>query len=609
MKKQKSKMPQKPFSNYFVIILIVILGVILYVNTLGNEMFWDDFDSIINNQYVHDLQHFPKYFSENLIAGSGLGSQYWRPMLLTTFSIQWQLWQDWAPGYHFVNASFHIANAIFLFYILFYLFKNSWLALFTALIFLAHPLQTEAVTYVAGLGDPLSVFFMFLGLLFYLKFRFSEKDAIESEMYYLSLVMYIFALMTKETAIIMPGLIFLADFFFTDKRVKPFFDRLKTSFQRILSFASVGLLYIFLRATVLNFGSSFNLYGEPTPFTENFYYRLFTFFRTLTVYFRLLFLPFNLHMERTVEIATSLSSPSVIVGGGIFVGLLGIAFWLVKKVPIVSFGILWFFVALFPMSNLLIPVNDLIYEHWMYVPMVGVFATVIWLGQQVGKQVTRRVSLEAKQLQHASLSNILDLTNWLQKFLFLLFVFFLVFLSVLTIKRNQDWKDPITFYNQTLEYAPESYRIINNLGMAYADAGDFCQAKKTYKKAIELEPTVAIAYHNLANAYQETGDEVLAIENYTKAISNNPTFINSYVALVDFYLENEEYDEARAVLEGALGQMDIDLDLLFYLADIAFEQEDYNGAIKYLEQALEIIPGDVNIKHAISEIENIMEDE
>lgn len=314
-------------------------------------------------------------------------------------------------------------------------------------------------------------------------------------------------------------------------------------------------------------------------------------------------------MERTVEIATSLSSPSVIVGGGIFVGLLGIAFWLVKKIPIVSFGILWFFVALFPMSNLLIPVNDLIYEHWMYVPMVGVFATVIWLGQQVGKQVTRRVSLEAKQLQHASLSNILDLTNWLQKFLFLLFVFFLVFLSVLTIKRNQDWKDPITFYNQTLEYAPESYRIINNLGMAYADAGDFCQAKKTYKKAIELEPTVAIAYHNLANAYQETGDEVLTIENYTKAISNNPTFINSYVALVDLHLENEEYDEARAVLEGGLGQMDIDLDLLFYLADIAFEQEDYNGAIKYLEQALEIIPGDVNIKHAISEIENIMEDE
>lgn len=585
---EREKAVTEQFKHYYVIILFVIVGFLLYANTLRNQMFWDDFDSIINNEYVHNLQHFPKYFSENLIAGAGLSSQYWRPILLTTFSIQWQMWQDWAPGYHFVNASFHIVNAIFLFYILLYLFKNSWLALFTALIFLVHPLQTEAVTYVAGLGDPLSVFFIFLGLFFYLKFRASKKDALESKTYYLSLLTYIFALMTKETAIIMPGLVFLVDFFYEDGQKYQLIEKFKTSVLRILSFASIGLFYIFLRATVLNFGDSFNLYGEPTPFTQNFHYRLFTFFRTLTVYFRLLFLPFNLHMERSVEIATSVSSLSVILGGVLFLGLLGIAFWFLKKAPIVSFGIIWFFIALFPMSNLLVPVNDLIYEHWMYVPLIGIFLPIIWLAQQLCKNVKS--------------------TNWLQRFLLLVFVLFVIFLSVLTVRRNTEWRDPITFYNQTLEHAPESYRIINNLGMAYADIGNYTQAKETYKRAIALEPEVAIAYHNLANSYYETGNEEMAIKNYNNAISKNSAFLNSYVALANLYLENDQTKQVREVYESALGHTNLDLEILFYLAELAFQEDDLEGSILYLERALELSPEDMSIRQSILEIRRLMEE-
>lgn len=572
-------------------------------------MFWDDFDSILNNQYVHDLQHFPRYFSENLIAGSGVSSQYWRPALLTVFSLQWQMWQDWAPGYHFVNASFHIANSIILFYILFYLFKNAWLSLFTVFVFLAHPLQTEAVTYVAGLGDPLSVFFMFTGLFCYLKFRITGKDAIESKMYYISLLMYILALMTKETAIIMPGLIFLTDFFFIEKREKPFLEKLKRSLQRIISFASIGLFYIFLRATVLNFGASFNLYGEPTPFTQNFHYRLFTFFRTLTVYLRLLFLPFNLHMERTVEIATSFFSPSVILGAFIFAGSISLAFLLLKKAPVVSFGIFWFFIALFPMSNLLVPVNDLIYEHWMYVPLIGIFVIIIWLAQKVGNLVSKKQESRKNHIQVNSWAKYIQSTNWLEKLLLFFFLLFLIFLSVLTIRRNRDWRDPITFYNQTLEYAPNSYRIINNLGMAYTDVGDYAKAEETYKRAIKLNPDIPVAYHNLANSYQEMGEEELAIENYKNAISNNPAFLNSYVALADLYLENQNVQEARSVYEQALGHTDLDLDILFYLGELAFQQNDLEGSILYLEQALEINPGDVSIRQSILEIRRLIEEE
>lgn len=371
---QRLHLFKKPFSNYFVVLLFIAIGFVLYINTFQNQLFWDDDDVVLKNQYVQNWRYFPKYFSENLIAGAGLLSNYWRPMLLSVFSLEWHLWRAWTPGYHFVNTSFHITNAVLLFFILFYIFKNRWLAILTALVFLVHPLQTEAVTYVSGLGDPLSVFFMFLGILFYLKFRASDERLYKNKLYFLSLLMYILALMSKETAIVMPALIFISDFFFLGQDEElSFKEKLKKIGKTIWPFFVLAGVYILLRATVLNFINTFNLYNEENIFTSNFHVRLFTFFRILTVYFSLLFLPLNLHMERSVELATSLNSFSVIFGGLIFVGLLALAFSQFKRFPIVSFGILWFFIGLAPTSNLLIPVSGLLYEHWLYLPLIGIF--------------------------------------------------------------------------------------------------------------------------------------------------------------------------------------------------------------------------------------------
>lgn len=582
---QQPHLLKKPLSNYLVILLLVIVGFVLYANTFQNQMFWDDDDGILKNQFIQNWQYFPKYFSENLIAGAGLLSNYWRPMLLSVFSLEWHLWQDWEPGYHFVNTSFHIADAILLFFILFYIFKNRALAFFTALIFLVHPLQTEAVSYVSGLGDSLSVFFIFLGLLFYIKFRVSGKTPLKSGFYFVSPMMYILALMSKETAIIMPALIFIVDFFFLSRhRAELSFKvKLKEIGKAILPFLILAGIYILLRATILNFINTFNLYNEENIFTSNFYVRLFTFFRVLTIYFGLLFWPFNLHMERNVEIATSLFSPSVIFGGFIFLSLLALAFSQFKRFPVLSFGILWFFIGLAPTSNLLIPISGLLYEHWLYLPMIGIFLILIWLGMLIGKRYN------------------------LQKILIGILIAFLIFLSILTIDRNKDWVDSITFYNQTLKYAPTSYRIINNLGMAYADKGNHEQAEKTYQIAISLDLSNPVAYHNLGNTYRGTGKVDLAIENFKTAIKLNPKFIFSYNALASLYLENKNYQEARRVLENYLNYSDSKIDTFFLLAQIAAEEKDFEAALSYLEKALAVDPSNQFIQTSIDNIKNLIE--
>src|SRR5437870_2229809 len=128
-----------------VITLFVLLGFGMYANSFHNQMFWDDNDGIVNNVFIKDWHYLGKFFSENLIAGSGLTSNYWRPLLLTIFSVEWHLWHLHVGGYHFVNTAFHISAAILLYFVLKRLFKNEWLAFLPSLIFLIHPLQTEAV--------------------------------------------------------------------------------------------------------------------------------------------------------------------------------------------------------------------------------------------------------------------------------------------------------------------------------------------------------------------------------------------------------------------------------------------------------------------------------
>lgn len=583
-----------PLKKYFkehrktvLIFLIVIIGFALYANSFGNKMFWDDDDSILKNQYIKDWQYIPKYFSENLIAGSGLLSNYWRPVLLGIFSIEWHLWEDWAQGYHFINASFHIAGAILLFFILLYVFKKRWLAFLTALIFLVHPLQTEAVTYVSGLGDPLSAFFVFSGIFFYLRFRISSRASLESAPYFLSLFGYILSLMSKETAIIAPFLIIISDFFFlmhSQKENSPKENLTKIG-KAIWPFFVIAGAYIILRATLLNFQNTFNLYNEENIFTSNFSIRLFTFFRVLTVYFGLLFGPLNLHMERSVEIAVSPNSFSVIFGGFIFLGLLALAAIQFRRFPVLSFGVLWFFIGLAPVSNLMVPISGLLYEHWLYLPSIGIFLSLVWIGTAAAKKYN------------------------LEKIFGGIFIIFLIAFCALTLNRNKEWRDPVVFYNQTLKYAPTSYRVINNLGMAYADKGDNEEAEKTYKKAIAADPSNPVAYHNLGNVYRAIGKIDLAIENFNAAIRHDPKFSFSYNALASLYLESKNYHQARKILESYIDYSQSKIDTLFLLAQVAAEEKDFNAALDYLEKALALDPQNQLIKTSIIQVKNLIERE
>jgi tetratricopeptide (TPR) repeat protein len=502
------------------IILIVIAGMIAYHNCLPNEMFWDDDDFINNNRFIRDFHYWPLWFSQNLVAGSYLVSNYWRPFLLSIFTLEWHWWQKWVYGWHAVSVGVHVLAAVALYFLINSLFEERLLALLVALLFVTHPVHNEAVVYVNSMGDSLASLLVLSSLLLYAHFRQSKQSALWSRSYYASLLLFPLAVMSKETGFVLAGLIPLMDFLLLQKNTS-FWARVKSIAAAIWPFFALALGYVLLRATVLNFSNSFNFYNQANPFSSHLSIRTMTFFKAMTQYTGFLFFPYQLRVERQLPWAQSFFEWDVITGGFIVMGCLAAAFKYWKTKPWVSFGVGWFFIAIIPASNILVPINAVIYEHFLYLPMIGI--TLIFVYVLLG---------QARKYQ--AVPTLLKIIGII-----------LVLFCAVNIHRNLDWRTSIGFYEQLVTYRPDDYRVINNLGMEYANRGIHDKAEANYLKAIALDPLNPVGYHNIAGTYRDTGRTQLALKNFQKALKLNPNFIFSYRSLADLYWRLGQYDKCR----------------------------------------------------------------
>ncbi len=515
-----------PFLPPFFLILI---GLIVYSNTLKNTLFWDDDDNIVNNVYIKSFRYLPQIFLSNQIEGVGQKSNQYRPLLLLSYSLEYHVFGINPFIYHFDNMMLHIINSILIFYLVQDLIKKStikwklkfWnstgtslkptvlIPFFSATLFLTHPVQTEAVSYVAGRTDLLALIFMLSAIMFYLR----KKSWVFIGFF------YILSILSKETAIILPIILLTIEWIFQHTLLY----RLKV--QALLW--TIAIFYSILRLTVFNFQNTLNFYTNNNIFTNNILFRILTFLSTVPTYSSLLLYPRILHAERTSPIITSLGNLPTIIGFALVI----FAFWSIlffrKRQPLVSFAFAWVFITLLLSSNILIPVNAIMTEHWLYVPSIGVFILFSML-------ITRLC---------------LSMSKYVSIFIFCIFFTYITLLSYRTIIRNRDWVDPLTFYTQTLQWAPESARVHNNLAMAYASKKKHAQAIVEYQKAISLQDSYPQTHHNLANSYTALGDRENAILEYKRAIHLSPLFYYSYKPLIALLRETHREEEARAYSE------------------------------------------------------------
>lgn len=538
--------------------ILVLVGVLTYLPSVGNQFLWDDEQFIYRNQYVLNFD-LSNLLSQSVTTGAGNVSNYYRPLTSLTFAFDHWLWGLRPFGFHLTNTFFHVGTGVLIFLILrelgfdgldkkkrsnfikkfFVKGKNdlvSWRdpSWWLALIFLVHPIQTEAVVYVNSRGDSLYAALSMLGLYVFTRSLNNHSLRIKTwifnskQLLVAAVVSFWLALFAKEIALATVGLygLVLGIYLVRDYRAwRAEFTKVKDQFYTVLALVASAGIYLWLRSSWWNFQDSFNFYTGQNIYTQSLWVRLITFTRIVIVYFRLLLWPYPLHMERTVEIMTTpwqiWSVLFVVVVGGWIAS--SVWEWRQHRTAWIGCGGIWFAVMLAPVSGI-IPINGLLYEHWLYLPMVGFFLALCrWL-----QLVINKFPIVA--------SFISDYKYWLLIPLFSIW-------AALTIRQNYLWRAPIPFYEYTLKHT-DSARLHNNLAMAYDQADLFEKAVNEYQTAISLADVYPQTHHNLAQTYLELGQVDQARTEYERALAMSPSFHFSYLPLINIYVSQGEFQLA-----------------------------------------------------------------
>ena len=310
------------------LIILITTTLITYFNILPNQLFFDDEELIYKNIYVQNLKYFPHFFTENMVAGAGKISNMYRPVLLTSFSIDWNIWRGSPIGFHFTSILLHLINTTFVYFLILILFKDVLVSFLTALFFSVHPAISEAVIYTSGRTDPLYSMFTLVSLIFFLLFIKSKNKLF----YPLSLLCFLVSLGSKETAVIAPFLIFLTFIIYQRKNLRKL--KVIKLFILFLPFLALTIFYSVSRLTFLNFSNSLNFYKIQTAYSSSFVVRALTFTRSFFEYLFLFIFPKDLIIAREVPIIISPFNPYVIL-------LLTVIFVLIFLIIMADFMKIW----------------------------------------------------------------------------------------------------------------------------------------------------------------------------------------------------------------------------------------------------------------------------
>jgi tetratricopeptide (TPR) repeat protein len=432
--------------------------------------------------------------------------------------------------------------ALSLYWFILILFKNRYLALLTSLFFVVHPVHTEAVAYISGRADPLSLLFMLISFILYIKYLDYKKISF----YIFSLICFIIAILSRESTLVLPVLLVIYNFFF----------KKKAKFKYTIPYFAVAAGYLVFRITY------FKILLPHLETPNSFIKRIPGFFIALFHYIRLLIFPTDLHMEYGAKLYKFTNIYSLL-GLAIFIALIFSAFRFRNKKKLISFGIVWFIITLLPSSNIYY-IKSFMAEHWLYLPSVGFFLILSF------------IFIHALKLKKTRLITAI--------FLIALFSFYFA----TTVKQNRYWQSRLELYKHTLKYAPKSARVYNNMGNAYKKIEKYDKAVQCYKKALEIKPDYLSAYNNLAIAYSVTEQYDKAISLYKKTIKKWPYYAPTYYNLGVCYSNMGKFEKAIAFYKKSIELYPDHAESYCNMAKAYYNLEKYDKAIEALKKAIAI---------------------
>ncbi len=482
---------------------LIAFSLVLYANAFHNEFVWDDDLFIVNAKKIRNI-NLPRFFSEG---SEGL----YRPLRTTLYALTYRIGGLDPAAYHLAGKTMNALTVAALYALLVLLFESRGAAFFGALLFAAHPVHTEKVTFITSTYDIPADFLWLSAFALYVLHRKRQTPFALT----VSVLLFTVALLFGENAAVLPLVVVLYDFTFGNHDKKA---------ARWIPYFTVLAGYLVLRTSVLG---AVARTGEHT-INPDIFGNFLTMSEITFQYGKLLLWPWPLIAVRSATQAVFPYPPHLYAAAMAVTALL-VAAWRKRHVqPWVTFTAFWFFAVISPNLNF-IPTGSLIAERYLYLPsaILSFAAAAAYLAVETNNR--KRAALVAAAL-----------------------IVVAVF-SALTVRRNGDWRNETLLWGRTLRIKPDSAAAMLNLGVDAQKNLHWNMAEKLLRHAVELEPDNDGSLERLANFYlkQERWDEALPLLEKAYAVRKRDVLM---LEIAQAKIGQKKYAEAGELLGGLLRQ-------------------------------------------------------
>lgn len=486
---------------------LIAVACFAYLPVLFYPFVHDDIVFVKENPAIRHWDNWPGIFLNRPACYPALTSinTYYRPLLDILYRVEYSLFGTNPMGWHFFNVLLHGINGGLVFYLLVCLGFRGLLPWAGAVIFLIHPVQTEAVTCVSGVSNLCMAFWVLLSVIFYLKDRII-----------LSLVAAALGMLSKEAAMMVVPLILALDW-----------HRERLTVKRAAWVLGLGVIFFYLRGLL----TSTQLLHEILSSPGELKLRLLAIGYDVMMYLRLVFFPVGLHYYRS----TDFLSVSAWWWGMVLV----LVYWLMRFPKTMQLGALWFVAGLLPTLNIVPLVNEysliLTSEHFLYVPLIGMII--------LGLELTRRII-------------------WPVSYLRCIFLGLVIMMTGMTVKQNTYWRSEMALFRRMVDFEPGFGRGHLLLAKAYYFSKRYNQANEHFARAYDIMRIYeANAMHEApkqfyrgflkeilfdwAHSFEEMGFWSAARDKYIEAIVLDPRDPVLWNNLAVLSLRSNRVEEAR----------------------------------------------------------------
>lgn len=532
--------------------IIAAVGILIYFNSLFNGFVMDDENQIVNADIVHSLSNLPKFFAGSTFGGNGnseLVGGYYRPLPTVIISLLYMVSGPNPFLYHLTQVFLHLGNAALVFLLFKHLLRKPRISLFLALLFLVHPVNSEAVNYVSAMQTTLCFFFGLLALLLFLK-QSTQRFAIGTG------VLLLLSLLSKETGIIFIGLILYLQWL------------QKNMNSRALYFSAGGviILYAWLRffvahVQVVTANKFIPLVNAPLSV------KLVNIPPVVFYYLHAFLYPDNIAIDQNWVVRNlnwSAFYLPLLFCTLLLAGMIAGWFYLRKKDTFESkvfmFFALWF-IAFMVLALPIIPLDFTVADRWFYFPVVGLLGMT-------------GIAVKYINWQHT-------FPRWV---VVTTLIIVLGVLGIRTVIRNSNWYDGLTLYAHDAVLSHDSFDLENNLGTALLRAGDLPGAELHIKKSLTLAPDLPEALLNLGIIYEQKQDISNAEKYYLLAARQGvSTGLANYAG--DLLMYENNASAAAALIEKNISKYPRDQRLWLLLAAAYQRLGNQKDALKAAQYA------------------------